>query len=173
MNLVLIGMPGSGKTCLGSRVAPALGREFKDTDDMVEARHGPLSEIFEHAGEEIFRKFEMEAVKAVSEGDGLVIATGGGIVLKAENVALLKSRGMLVYLRAKAETLGERLLTDNTRPLLSGAENKEVLLQKIKELLVLRGKLYEQAADFILDIDGMTMDAAANKLIRLIQEKET
>lgn len=171
MNLVLIGMPGAGKTSVGLKTAEELGRAFADTDRLIEARHGEIPEIFRRAGEEGFRAFERETVRTLSEQDGMVIATGGGTALDGENVSHLKAHGKIVYLRAGTETLLRRLLRGGGRPLLAGADTEEKLRSKIEELRRVRERSYEDAADEILDTDGMTIEKAAKRVASLYKEE--
>ncbi len=154
MNLALCGMMGCGKTTVGKALAEACGKTLVDTDACIVEKHGAITEIFSQHGEPYFRDLETETVKALAKLDGLVIATGGGLTLRAENVALLKENGKVIYLRAKAKTLEQRLQTDQSRPLLQG--DKESLKQKIQRLLQERESVYESVADFTVDTDGKT-----------------
>ena len=118
MNLILCGMMGAGKTTIGIKIAELTGRRWYDTDGVIVDRHGKISDIFEYYGEAHFRKLETEIVKELADKDNLVISTGGGLVLKNENTAILKKNGVIVFLRATIETLAKRLNVDGTRPLL-------------------------------------------------------
>lgn len=170
MNWILCGMMGAGKTTVGVRIAQKTGRRWYDTDGMIVDRHGKISAIFEYYGEEYFRKLETQIVKELAGQDGLILSTGGGLVLQAENDKLLKENGKIVFLRAKAETLFERLKLDDVRPLLHGsAENLKVRLQ---ELLLERGAVYESVADFVVDVEGKTIDDVADEIIALIVKNE-
>ena len=93
-NIVLIGMPGSGKSTIGKALAETLGKEFIDTDDMITSSYGVISVIFESEGESRFRDIETEQVKIASKMNGKVIATGGGAVLRKENIDALKQNGV-------------------------------------------------------------------------------
>ena len=106
MNLVLCGMMGAGKTSVGVKIAELTGLRWYDTDRMIEHRHGKISDIFEYYGESYFRKLETELVKELADRDGLVISTGGGLVLKPENNELLQKNGKIVFLRASIRILG-------------------------------------------------------------------
>ena len=98
MNLILCGMMGAGKTTVGIKIAETVGLRWYDTDDVIVENHGKISDIFKRYGEEYFRKLETETVAKLSKKDGLVISVGGGLVLKEENVELLKRNGKIVYL---------------------------------------------------------------------------
>ena len=118
MNIVLCGMMGVGKSSVGVRIAEMTGRMWYDTDVVITDRHGRISDIFEYYGEAHFRSLETEIVRELSGRDGLVISTGGGLVLKPENSELLKQNGKIFFMRASFETLLKRVRADETRPLL-------------------------------------------------------
>ncbi len=167
MNLILCGMMGVGKTTVGIKIAEKTGRRWYDTDGIIVDRHGKISDIFEYYGEEHFRKIETEVVKELATKDGLVISTGGGLVLKRENDTLLKENGKIVFLRATAETLLNRLGGDRTRPLLSGST--VTLGERLRRLLEERTPVYESVADVIVDVDGKTPEAIAEEVIEAVQ----
>lgn len=157
MNVILCGMMGVGKTSVGQILAQKLGRRWVDTDGLIVERYGEIAAIFERFGEGHFRDLETEIIKELVQEDGLVISVGGGLVLKEENVALLKQNGKIVYLRASAETLAERLAVGNNRPLLNTGE----LLPKVQGLLEERAPIYARAADFTVDTEGKTIENVA------------
>ena len=136
-NTVLIGMPGSGKSTVGAALARELGRVFVDTDELIEKKEGKsIPEIFAELGEEGFRRIESEAVAEVSSLSGAIIATGGGAVLKGENVFRLKRNGKLFFLDRPLESL----IPTEDRPLAKSAD-------AIKKLYGERYGIYEAAAD--------------------------
>ena len=94
MNIVLCGMMGAGKTAVGSRLGEMLGCRWVDTDALIVEKHGEIATIFERFGEEYFRGLETETVKTLVQEDGLVVSVGGGLVLKEENLSLLKENGV-------------------------------------------------------------------------------
>lgn len=165
MNFVLCGMMGSGKTALGKNIAAATGRKWLDTDDVIVRRYGAISEIFATEGEEYFRGLETQVVEELSEQDGYVISTGGGLVLREKNVELLKKNGKILFLRANAETLLKRLSGDTARPLLQGQESLE---EKINRLLKERTPAYERAADVRLDVDGYSVEENTKRALELL-----
>ncbi|MBQ7369476.1 MAG: shikimate kinase [Clostridia bacterium] len=169
MNFVLCGMMGSGKTRLGKRIAELSFRNWLDTDDVIVEKYGKISEIFEKFGETYFREKETETVKILCRLDGYVFSTGGGLVLKDENVRLLKTSGKILYLRAKKETLLSRLSGDTKRPLLQGRESLE---EKIDRLLKERAPVYERVADVVLDVDGKSVEENAKRALELLQGVE-
>lgn len=164
-NLVLIGFMGVGKTTVGHFLAQALGRKFVDLDQLLEKRFQmSISQLFARFGEKAFRTEESRLIEEVSKDRGLVIATGGGVILDPQNVEHLKKRGKLVLLTATPETLITRLSLDETRPLL-GQEMKE---EKVKELLEQRKSAYEQAADLSVCTDGKTYEEVAREIMSLL-----
>ena len=149
-NVVLIGMPGSGKSTIGKLIGEKTGREFIDTDEMIVEKYGDISKIFAEKGESYFRTAEEEAVKKASQKIGAVIATGGGAVLKAENIRALKQNGVIFFLN---RPLCDIVPTDD-RPLSS---NYEALKKRFEE----RYSLYLSSADYEIHIDGNAENAAA------------
>ena len=145
-NVVLIGMPAVGKTTVGKKLSKELGMPFVDTDDEIVAREGrPISDIFATDGEEYFRKVESEVIRDVSSRKGSIIATGGGAVMRPENVEVLKSFGQMILIERDLESL----MPTGDRPL---ANNPE----KIKTLYKERMPVYRSVADIIIDAnDGL------------------
>ncbi|MBQ8343197.1 MAG: shikimate kinase [Clostridia bacterium] len=167
MNLILCGMMGCGKTTIGREIAAHSGKICCDTDEKIVEKHGRIADIFARYGEAHFREIETETVRALAQKDDLVIATGGGLVLKEENVELLKKSGKIVYLRAKKETLLIRLQNDGQRPLL---QSEKGLSDRLEELLKARAPIYENVADHVVDVDGKTPDEIAAEIIALTEK---
>lgn len=170
MNLILCGMMGAGKTTIGIKVAEKTGRRWYDTDGLIVDKYGEIADIFEYYGEAHFRKLETEIVKELVQHDGLVISTGGGLVLLKENNVLLQENGKIVFLRAKFETLAERLKVDGSRPLLQSST--ESIRDRLARLLNERAPIYENAADYIVDVDGKTPDQIADEIVALMGEND-
>ncbi len=147
-NIVLIGMPGSGKTTVGKALAENLGRDFIDTDDMIRETHGDISEIFRTKGEKFFRDTESEKVKEVSKRNGLVIATGGGAILRKENIDALRQNSVIFFLNRPLEDI----LPTSDRPLSSDVES---LKRRFEE----RYHIYKSTCDFEIEIDGNVENA--------------
>ena len=163
MNLILCGMMGAGKTTIGIKIAELTGRRWYDTDGLIVDKHGKISDIFEYYGEAHFRKLETEIVKELVKKDGLVISTGGGLVLKSENNALLQENGKIVFLRATLETLAQRLKVDGERPLLQ--TSTESIRDRLERLMQERAPVYEHVADYIVDVDGKTPEEIAKEIV--------
>ena len=150
-NLVLVGMPGSGKTSVGRKAAEILGRPFLDLDEVITSRAGrPISAIFSQDGEAAFRRMESAVVEELAAHSGLVIATGGGCVLRSDNVENLRMNGRLVYLDRPLHDL----LPTADRPLADSAE-------KIGRLYQSRNEIYRAAADVTLPVCGDVYETAA------------
>ena len=167
MNLILCGMMGCGKTTVGREIAARSGKVCCDTDEKIVQKHGKIADIFARYGEAHFREIETETVKELAQKDNLVIATGGGLVLKEENVTLLRKKGKIVYLRAKKETLLDRLQKDTERPLL---QSENGLSNRLTELLKVRAPIYEDVADYVVDVDGKTPAEIAAEIIALTEK---
>ena len=142
-NIVLVGMPSSGKSTIGSALAERLGMSFVDTDALVvEMEKMSIPEIFESRGEKYFRSVERDAVLEAAKYSNTVIATGGGVILNPHNTELLRQNGKIYFLD---RPIDELLVTDD-RPL---SNDKE----KLQKLYNERYDLYLKAADFILNCD--------------------
>lgn len=136
-------MPGSGKSTIGKRLASKLGFRFIDADRELEARCGvPIPTIFDLEGEEGFRRREASLIDDLSTCDGIVLATGGGAVLREENRLALHERGFVIYLETNVAELLHRLRNDTKRPLLAGGDAKG----KLEALAAVRLPLYESIA---------------------------
>jgi len=154
-NLILIGFMGTGKTSVGMRVARSLGFRFVDTDTLIVKETGKtIPEIFEESGEGHFRSLESAILRRCAEGEDQVISTGGGIVTREENRALLHEAGYVIWLKTSPEIIYERVKRNRNRPLLQ----TEDPLGTIRDLLALRKDLYEACADLAIKTDSLTMD---------------
>lgn len=148
-NIFLIGPMGAGKTTIGRQLSRELKRPFYDSDRVIEEQTGadiPL--IFDLEGEEGFRKREQAVIDELTSMDNIVLATGGGAVLRKENRQHLVERGITFYLYSNLDDLLERTRKDKNRPLLHGEEPPEVILQRLMEE---RDPLYRQTADYVID----------------------
>lgn len=159
-NIILVGYMGCGKTTVGKNVAKNKSFTFIDTDEMIEKQQGKkISEIFDKNGEAAFRDMETEYLKQLlgSNQENLVISTGGGMAVREENRKLLAKLGRVIYLKVSPEVVYDRLKTDTTRPLLQ-CDNP---LQKIKDMIAIRGSIYESAADETICVDELKQSEIA------------
>lgn len=161
MNVILIGFMGVGKSEVGKSLAWRLNLDYLDTDELIEkSAEMTIPEIFKKDGEERFREIEKEVIETLEDYDGFVISTGGGAVLREENVKMLKEIGPLVLLTASPEAIHERLKDKDDRPLLKDGDK----LKKITEILEKRLPVYEKIADFTLDTTKITPAKAAEEI---------
>ena len=166
MNVVLIGFRGSGKSTVGRVLAARLGWSFLDTDAVIEQRTGmTIRDIYADRAEDGFRTIESQVVAEVPGLERHVISTGGGVVLRAENVERLRRCGKVVYLIAPAEVLWERIFSDARRHATRLRMDPSVGLHQVREALAIREPLYEQAADRIVDTRGRTVDEIAERIL--------
>jgi shikimate kinase len=161
-NIILVGFMGTGKTATGRLLAERTGMELVDMDALIEERQGKtIPEIFAADGEPAFRSMERRLVEELSKRSGLVISTGGGIVLNPDNTADFEKTGLVVCLTASPETIFQRLEKDTTRPLLSGDKKAQ-----IAELLEKRKPLYA-AISHQINGDILGPEERANAILEL------
>ena len=163
-NIILTGYMGSGKTTVGRNVAKLKDYTFVDTDEMiVEKQHRSINDIFAADGEQAFRDMETALLKQLidEEREHLVISTGGGMPLRAENRQLLSELGKVVYLKASPKTIYNRIKGDTSRPLLK-CENP---MKRIEEMIAAREPLYEEGALITVDVDGLRQSEAALEIV--------
>ena len=159
--IVLIGFMGTGKSTVSKQLAMRTGLPRFDTDEMVIARAGlGITEIFAQRGEDEFRILETEALALIPEKAAIVV-TGGGIVLRSENVRRLRQLGLVINLSAGEETLFARISRRDTRPLLRTEDPRSA----ISELLRVRNPLYFAAADFTLDTSHLRHGEVADAIL--------
>lgn len=157
-NIVLIGMPGCGKSTFGSKIAEILGRKFYDADEvLVMMEHRTIKELFDES-EETFRDAETRTLKYLSEMENVVIATGGGAVLRPENMKMLKKNGVVIFINRSPDKI-YGCINEQVRPLL--ADDK----MRIYNLYEKRKELYQNYADYIVPNNG-TSEETIDKLIR-------
>jgi shikimate kinase len=158
---------GAGKSSTGKALAGKTGRPCLDTDEIVSATFGlSVTEIFTRLGEEEFRNAETEALRQLAETASAIIVTGGGIVLRPENVRMLRQLGTVVSLEADTETLFDRISKRATRPLLRTANPRAT----VAELLRVRDPLYHAAADVRIDTSRLTHDEVADAILKRIEQ---
>ncbi len=166
-SIYLVGMMGAGKTTIGRALARKLGWQFVDLDHELESRCGVrVSIIFDIEGEQGFRLRESALLDEYTRQPGIVLATGGGAVLAAENRQHLHERGVVVYLRANADELFRRVARDRNRPLLQ-TDNPR---QRLKELLEQREPLYDEVAHLAFDTGSLPITQTTRILLQRLQD---
>lgn len=165
-NIYLIGLMGVGKTTIGKQLAKALQRPFYDSDRFIEESAGAnIPTIFSYEGEEGFRLREQAAIRQLTAIPGIVMATGGGSILKPENRAALKSSGFVVYLHCSIDKILYRTRHDTQRPLLQ-TDNPR---QRLESLLTQRGPLYQECADFKIDSGSLPGKTVVKTILQQYQ----
>jgi len=169
MNIALIGYRGTGKSTLGKHLAELLHMDFVDADTLLIERAGKsIKELFASEGESAFRDRESALLHELLALDHLIIATGGGVILRPENVIALQQRSKVVWLQADADTLHRRIRSDvatgSNRPNLTSAGG----IEEIRTLLAIREPLYRAAAELSLDVAQITPEEGALQLSRLL-----
>jgi shikimate kinase len=165
-NIFLVGLMGAGKTTIGRALAKKLNKRFIDSDHEIEARTGasiPL--IFEIEGEASFRQRESEVIRDLTAQTDLVLATGGGAILRPENREHLKTRGTVIYLRASVNSILQRTSHDKNRPLLQTADPR----QRIEQLAREREPYYLEVADFIIETGRPNVQSMVQMIINQLE----
>lgn len=146
-NIILVGLMGAGKSTIGRQLARKLRLDFYDSDKVIEERTGVgIPTIFEIEGEDGFREREEQVIAELAALPNTLLATGGGSILRASNREHIKAGGIVIYLRASAEQLFQRIKHDRNRPLMQ----TEHPLQTLRELLQAREPYYLEVADLII-----------------------
>ena len=162
-HVLLVGLPGSGKTTVGQRVATELGAPFVDVDAViVRQAQMPLSRLMGERGEQAFRELERQAVRAALADAPAVLAPGGGWAAQPGQLEVARTSALIIYLKAMAITLVKRLGADGTRPLLAGDD----LLDRLREQLTEREPFYTRA-DHAVTTDARTLGAVAADVVAL------
>lgn len=157
---------GAGKTTIGRQLAQLLHLEFLDSDQSIEARAGAdIPWIFDVEGEAGFREREVRMIDELTQRDGIVLATGGGAILREENRAALSQRGRVVYLFASIRQQFERTSKDRNRPLLQVPDPEG----RLRELMAERDPLYREIADHVVETDGLPARTVAQQLSRALK----
>ncbi len=167
-NIYLVGLMGAGKTTVGRQLAKRLHRQFLDSDHEIEARTGVrIPVIFEIEGEAGFRKRESQVLAELARESGLVLATGGGAVLAADNRRCMRESGLVVYLCAAPEVLFERTRHDRNRPLLQVDDP----LAKLRELYAQRDPFYREVAHLVVEGSDGGACQLAQRIEREMRER--
>jgi shikimate kinase len=163
MNVVLIGYRGTGKSTVGKIVAARLGRTVVSTDAEIVKRAGQsIQEIVAQHGWDYFRDLESQVCQELAGRDGLVLDTGGGAILRSQNVETLKKTGTLFWLTASVETITNRIARDAQRPSLTGTKS---FVDEIQDVLRERTAKYEAAADHVIATDGRSIVQIADEIL--------
>lgn len=166
-NIALIGFMGTGKTTIAIELSHRLGMKYVSTDDLIEKRERrTINEIFTDSGEEYFRDVESAVIRDAACKDNLIIDTGGGAVIRDENMAYMKSSAIVICLRADEDVIMERTKKYKHRPLLDVEDPK----RKIRELLAKRAPYYAKA-DYTVDTGALTARQVVEKIAALAQTK--
>jgi shikimate kinase len=167
MNIVLIGFMGTGKTTIAIELSHRLGMKYVSTDDLIEKRErSTINEIFTKRGEDYFRDVESAVIRDTACMDNLVIDTGGGAVMRDENVAYMKSSGVVICLTADENVIMERTKKYKHRPLLNVEDPK----RKIRDLLAKRSPYYAKA-DYAIDTGELTVRQVIEKIVEIAEAK--
>jgi len=165
MNIVLIGYRGTGKTAVGRQLAEKLGWLLLRLDNLIEQRAGSsIPEIVKNFGWDYFRDLESQVVEEAGKQDNCVIDTGGGVILRQQNVNHLKRNGLLFWLQADPDTIIERIKDEASRPSLTQGKT---FIEEVREVLEQRLPLYQTASDHALATDTKTIDAVADQILEI------
>jgi len=163
--LYLIGLRGSGKATVYRHMSRALNVPKNEMDEVLAERAGkPITQIFAEDGEEAFRQMETALLREIGAGEPALVSCGGGVVLRPENVEIMKTTGTILMLSATPQTIFQRVRHSTKRPILNGNMNVEF----IAELMTKRDPAYRAAADVTVSIDGKTSDIVAKELVERI-----
>jgi shikimate kinase len=166
-NISLIGFMGSGKTTIGEILAKRIGYLFIDLDKIIElAESKTINEVFKTSGEDYFRKIESKVIKKVYLNNKCVFACGGGVILRGENMSMIRRNSKVVYLEISPHEALNRLIKTSDRPLLK-SDNKS---KKITGLMDNRSTLYKKYSDIIIDNEGNSAEHAADDILKKLQD---
>ncbi|MXZ28042.1 MAG: shikimate kinase [Gammaproteobacteria bacterium] len=166
-NIFLVGPMGSGKSAVGSWLAGRLKWQFADSDRYIEEQTGvDIALIFEFEGEEGFRAREEKALEHLCEQRNIVLATGGGAVLRERNREALRAGGRVVYLKCGLDEQVRRTRDVRNRPLLASGPKRDIL----KDLMLQRGPLYLEVASHIVDTTGRRVRQVGQDILKLLKE---
>jgi shikimate kinase len=168
-NIFLVGPMGAGKSTIGRQLAESLGLEFQDSDHEIQRRTGvDIPTIFEFEGEAGFRQRERQVIDELTQQDGIVLATGGGAVLRADNRQDLTARGVVIYLYCSPEQQYTRTARDRNRPLLDTPDP----LARLRELMAERDPLYRQVADMVVSTEKRGTASVVKEIRRRLESGE-
>jgi len=160
---------GAGKSTVGRQLAESLGYEFQDSDQEIQRRTGvDIPTIFEFEGEEGFRNRERQVVEELAQQDGIVMATGGGVVLTPENRQQLAARGFVIYLHCSPEQQYARTARDRNRPLLDTDDPQ----QRLRDLMAEREPIYRQVADMVVSTERRGTSSVVKEIRRRLETED-
>lgn len=166
ISIILVGLPGSGKSTVGRNLARRLSLGFHDSDHVIEERIGcPIRDYFEREGEQAFRDVEEAVISELACGPDGVLATGGGAVLRESNRSRLRAAGHVIYLRSTPEELFRRLRHDTHRPLLQVQDP----LDRLRSLHAERDPLYRETAHFIIETGRPSVPTLVNMIVMQLE----
>ncbi len=167
-NIVLIGYRGTGKTAVGTQLAAVLNKTLIEMDRLIIEKAGmSIPEIIENYGWTRFREIESEVAERVSKLHNCVIDTGGGVILRSENVENLKKRGIIILLKADVPTISNRIQDDDQRPALTRHKS---FVEEVEEVMKQRTTMYEDAAEFCVDTSKLTLNETVNRILRYLKK---
>ncbi|MCR9191573.1 MAG: shikimate kinase AroK [Gammaproteobacteria bacterium] len=165
-NIFLIGPMGAGKSTIGRTLAKELKLDFYDSDEVIEERTGAdIAWIYDVEGEEGYRRREQKVIEELTQKNNIVLATGGGVIMTAENRNALAGRGTVIYLKTSLQQQFERTKRDSTKRPMLQTPNLEERLEKLRND---HEPLYEELADVSFDTDKLTVKAVANNIVKYI-----
>ena len=165
-NIVITGFMGSGKSIVAEKLARKLGMEFIDMDQIIEKQGMSISDIFARYGEKYFREQENKLVKELSQKENMVIATGGGTLLSADNAKMLSEKGEIICLYADSKVLYNRVKRKDNRPLLRGGN----LLDRINQLIEERKKIYDNIK-LKIDTSDLNIQEVVDKIVDILKNE--
>ena len=166
MNLFLIGYRCSGKTTIGKSIAKTIDWSFVDSDLLVIKKNGKsIKDIIDTAGWDAFRRMERSVLKQICKNDRQVVATGGGVVLDADNIKAMKNSGTVVWLGANAATIQKRMRQDKNTADFRPALTDKGQMAEIEDMLLQRKPYYESASDIFIHTDDVPIDEITRKIL--------